>query len=150
MALTPLQARILIRTMKSDKDITENEFNNIDNMLCSSDKENHVLAFGIIEFKKEQRIKRQLNAITGSVDYNIMNVDVEYVKEHLDQMIVVQAAQITYQYIEHIPLSDEEKISLIALLDSPDSDNIFIGTTIVLNKVRELQNSQLPRDTIHS
>jgi len=144
--LTPLQARINIRTLRANREITEAEFDNLDNMLTSSDRENHSVALGIIEFKKEERIKKQLHFVTGSVDVDIMNVDIQWLVE-VTQAISADRDKIFAMYLPLLTnLTDKEREGLLELLDSKDQESTYLGEQIIINKIRELQNSKCTSD----
>jgi len=148
--LTPLQARINIRTMYANHDITQEEFNNLDDMLTSSDRENHTMALGIIEFKREERAKKQQHFINGSTSIDIMNVDPQWLIELTNQAVSADRDKIFAMYLSHIYMTDEEKTQLLEMLDSNDQENTYLAEQIIIGKIRELQNSKSARDILNS
>lgn len=148
--MTPLQARICIRTLREKKEITQDEFNNIENMLTSSDKENHVMAMNIIEFKKKDKVRKDLELITDGVEFDIMNVDPEYLMQLSQGALGNQRDQLFEIYLASIPDSNSDKARILDLLGSDDQESTYIGEQIIITKIRELQNSKLPRSSFYS
>lgn len=139
--MTPLQARVNLRTMYTNGDITQEEMSRIDDMLTSSDRENHTVAVGIMEFKKKEKVKRQLHVITGSVEIDIMKVDISYLIEITNMSVSKDRDQLFAMYLNLVPMPDTEKARLIEMLDSTDQESTYLAEQIIINKIREIQKS---------
>ncbi len=144
--LTPLQARINIRTLYANGDLTRAEFDNLESMLSSSDRENHTMAMGVIEFKRSEKIKKDLNLVTGAVEFDILNVDPDYLIQISQGAPTDQRDKLFEIYLNLLPDSDKEKNGLLNLLQSNDQESTYLGERIIINKIRELQNSKRASD----
>jgi hypothetical protein len=140
--MSPLQARITLRTLYADKVICSTEFDSLEDMLTSSDKENHVIAVEIIKAKKQKKINQQLDHITGSVSFDIMLVDPQYLVEISNMAPSADRDKLFAIYLNHIPMSNQEKEGLLDLLDSNDHQSSYLAEQIIIGKIRELQNSK--------